>query len=254
MAGEAALARGAMEAIATPPVLLLPQPPPTPSPSMAATQHRHPRGTPRARPPTLPRPRTEPRPPRVGQAAHTVAMGCSSRVSLQCSLQRQAVGATTAMVASLRAMSRTVATSLATMANPPPILTGASMPVAMATNPVLTIQTSSLKGTMVALPHLKEAMVGLPQGGIMGDHRALTMGHPLPRMEVMVGKVVDLTRTVVGATVVAPTMGTVAGAAPATASGVSQLTWSCRRTQSLSPACPPMPPRMTSRITLALLG
>lgn len=129
----------------------------------------------------------------VGQAAHTVAMGCSSRVSLQCSLQRQAVGATTAMVASLRAMSRTVATSLATMASPPPILTGASMPVAMATSPVLTIQTSSLKGTMVALPHLKEAMVVLPQGEIMGGHRALTMGHPLPRMEVMVGKVVDLT-------------------------------------------------------------
>lgn len=129
----------------------------------------------------------------VGQAAHTVAMGCSSRVSLQCSLQQQAVGATTAMVASLRAMSRTVATSLAVMASPPPILMGASMPVAMATSPVLTIQTSSLKGTMAVLPHLKEAMVVLPQGEVMGGHRALTMGHPLPPMEVMVGKVVDST-------------------------------------------------------------
>ena len=129
----------------------------------------------------------------VGQAAHTVAMGCSSRVNLQRSLQQQAVEATTAMVASLRAMNRTVATSLAVMASPPPILMGASMPVAMATSPVLTIQTSSLKGTMAALPHLKEPMVVLPQGEVMGGHRALTMGHPLPPMEVMVGKVVDST-------------------------------------------------------------
>lgn len=96
--------------------------------------------------------------------------------------------------ASLRAMSnRTVATSLAVMASPPPVLTGASMPVAMAASPVLTIQTSSPRGAMAVLPRPKEAMAALPRGGAMGGHRAPTMGHPHPPMEVMVGKVVDST-------------------------------------------------------------
>lgn len=63
--GAAVPAQGAMGAIVTPPVLLLPRPPRTPSPSMAATRHLHHRGTPRARPPTPPHPHMEPRHPRV---------------------------------------------------------------------------------------------------------------------------------------------------------------------------------------------
>lgn len=128
----------------------------------------------------------------MGQAAHTVGMGCSSRLSLPCSSRQQAAEATTAMVDNLRAMNRTVATSLAAMVSHLPAAMEVNRLVAMVASPMPTTLECSRKEAMV-VPHLKGTMGDPHQGGIMGDPQGLTMVLPHHQMEVMVDKVVDIT-------------------------------------------------------------